>query len=114
VTPIPTPTVELTATEKEWVARKWRLIRASQQKADAANKTWNEINDAINHKHAREDARRSERGDFPLTDLMKAQAKGASLPLKDAVDTGNWHSRNAERHLLDLQVFLEMKKMGLM
>ena len=108
----PIPTIDLTATEKEWVKRKWSLIRASQQKADKANADWNRINDEINHKHEREDVRRAERRDFPLTDLMKAQAKSASLPLRDALDTGNWHSRNAERHLLDLQVFLKMKELG--
>lgn len=109
-----TPTVSLTSTEKEWVARKWRLIRASQQKADQANADWNRINDAINDKHRREHERRMATTGFPLTDLMRAKDKSASLPLKDALDTGNWHSRNAERHLLDLQVFLKMKEMGLM
>lgn len=106
-------TLQLTPTEKEWVRRKWALIRASQQKADKANADWNRINDAINAKHAAEDQRRAERGDFPLTDLMKAQAKSASLPLKDALDTGNWHSRNAERHIHDVTLFLKLKELGL-
>lgn len=106
-------TINLTPTERQWVSRKWKLIRESQQKADAANREWNEINDAINDKHRREDARRTARGDFPLTDLMKAEAKSASLPLQDALATGNWHSRNAERHIHDLQLFIQLKDRGL-
>jgi hypothetical protein len=106
-------TLNLTSIERHWVSRKWALIRESQQKADAANKVWNRINDEINDKHRREDQRRGERGEFPLTDLMKAQAKSASLPLKDALDTGNWHSRNAERHIHDVELFLKMKELKL-
>lgn len=110
----PIPTVTLTEIEERWVSKKWQEIRRAQQRADVANRDWNRINDAINDKHAAEDARRTERGDPLLTDLMKAQAKGASLPLKDALETGNWHSRNAERHIHDLQLFLQMKEMGLL
>lgn len=106
--------LHLTPTERGWVHKKWALIRASQQKADAANATWNRINDEINDKHAREDRRRAQRNDFPLSDIMKAEAKAASLSLQDALATGNWHSRNAERHLLDLQVFLKMKELGVL
>lgn len=99
--------------EVKWVERKWAKIRESQIQADKSSNEWNEINNAIKDKHAREDARRAEIGQFPLTDLMKAQEKDASLPLKDALATGNWHSRNAERHIHDLQLFLKMKEMGL-
>lgn len=105
--------IELSTMEREWVNKKWALIRESQRKADAANATWNRINDEINDKHARESQRRIDRGDFPLTDLMKAQAKKASLPLQDALDTGNWHSRNAERHIHDLDLFLKLKELGI-
>jgi hypothetical protein len=105
--------VALDSTERQWIDRKWALIRKSQQQADAANNTWNRINDAINEHPRRPAPRRADRGDFPLTDLMKAQAKSASLPLKDALDTGNWHSRNAERHIQDVMLFLKLKELGL-
>lgn len=105
--------IELTPDEQLWVRRKWGKIRASQRQADAANNTWNRINDEINDKHKREDERRAQRGDFPLSDIMKAEAKSASLPLRDAYDTGNWHSRNAERHIHDLSLFLKLKELEL-
>ena len=101
-------------TDRKWIERKWKLIRQSQMKADAANNEWNRINDEINDLHRRDDTRRAERGDFPLTDLMKAQAKSASLPLKDALDTGKWHSRNAERHIHDVQLFLQLKSLEIL
>lgn len=101
----------LSPTEREWIRKKWRLIRDSQQKADKANGDWNRINDEINDKHRRENERRINRGDFPLSDIMIAEAKSASLALQDALATGNWHSRNAERHLLDVQVFLQLKQL---
>lgn len=106
--------MELTTQEKRWVALKWKQIREGQRKADEANNEWNEINDAIKIKHLKEDHRRMLRGDFPMTDLMKSQAKSASLPLKDALDTGKWHSANAQRHIDDLQLFITMKKEGLL
>jgi hypothetical protein len=106
--------MRLTATEHTWVKRKWALIRESQRKADAANNDWNRINDEINDKHRRTDERNEERGNFPLTDLMKAQDKNASLPLQDALAAGNWHSRNAERHIHDVQLFLKLKELEIL
>lgn len=106
--------VKLDDTERKWIKLKWAQIRMAQQKADDANRKWQQISAEINDKHAREDTRRAERGDFPMTDLMKAQAKEASLPLKEALSVGNWHSRNAERHIHDLKLFLKMKEMGLL
>lgn len=105
--------MNLSQQEREWIKRKYQLIRQSQMKADAANVAWNRINDEINDLHRRDNERRAERGDFPLTDLMKAQAKDASLPLKDALSAGNWHSRNAERHIHDLNLFLRLKELEL-
>ena len=106
--------MNLTESEIRWVRRKWDLIRASQMAADKANQEWNTINDGFKEKFAADDARREERGQFPLTDLMKAQAKEASLPLKDALATGNWHSRNAERHIHDVTLFLRLKELGIL
>lgn len=100
--------------ETKWVRAKWALIRAAQAQADAANNNWKEINAAINEKHAMEDVQRRKRNDFPKTDLMKSQEKDASLPLKDALSTGNWHARNAERHIHDLNLFLRLKELGVL
>jgi hypothetical protein len=100
--------------EVKWINLKWSEIRKAQILADEANSRWKRINAEINAKHSAESARREERGDFPLTDLMKAKDKEASLPLKDALSVGNWHSRNAERHIHDLNLFLKMKEMGLL
>lgn len=106
--------IKLHPDDREWIRRKWRLIRESQQRADQANKEWNEINDAINDRHRREHERRMASTGLPLTDLMRANDKAASLPLKNALDTGNWHSRNAERHIHDVQLFLQLKEMGIL
>jgi hypothetical protein len=105
--------IELSELERKWINRKWELIRTSQRKADEANNEWNRINDEINDKHRRESLRRMQTGQFPLTDLMKATDKSASLPLQDALATGNWHSRNAERHIQDVMLFLKLKELGI-
>lgn len=106
--------MELNDTDREWIRRKWGLIRLSQVKADKANADWNRINDEINDKHRRDNQRRIDRGDFPLSDIMIAEAKSASLALQDALATGNWHSRNAERHIHDVNLFLQLKQMGIL
>jgi hypothetical protein len=104
----------LSLQEAKWVTAKWAQIREAQAKADQANNKWKEINAAINEKHAMEDVLRRKRGDFEKTDLMKSQEKDASLPLKDALSTGNWHARNAERHIHDLNLFLRLKELGVL
>ena len=106
--------MDLNDTDREWIRRKWSLIRQSQVKADKANADWNRINDEINDKHRRENERRAERGDFPLSGIMIAEAKSASLALQDALATGSWHSRNAERHIHDVNLFLQLKQMGIL
>lgn len=106
--------VELTPDEQVWLKRKWALIRRSQQLADAASATWNEINESIKVKHRRENERREESGFFPKTDLMIAQEKSASLPLKDALATHAWHANEAQRHIDDVNLFLRMKEMGIL
>jgi len=103
-------------TEQEviWVRRKWALIRESQQMADVANKEWKRINEHINARHDATDLQRRRTGQAPLTDLSKAEDKAASLPLTDAMATGDWHSRNAERHIHDVQLFLKLKELELL
>jgi hypothetical protein len=106
--------MKLSKDERKWVLGKWEQIRLSQMAADDSNNKWKTLNAEINHKHARETARRMTRGFEPLTDLMKAEAKEASLPLKDALETGKWHSRNAERHIHDVQLFLKLKELEIL
>ena len=106
--------MNLSVEEIRWVRRKWATIRASQTAADKANAEWQEINAAIKHKHELEDLGRRKGGRPPMSDLMKAEAKDASLPLKDALATGNWHSRNAERHIHDVTLFLRLKELGIL
>jgi hypothetical protein len=96
------------------VKLKWEHIRESQMMADRSNKEWRRINDAINDKHRREDLQRKRTGNFPLTDLMKAKDKESSLPLKDALGTGSWHARNAERHIHDVNLFLRLKELDIL
>lgn len=97
--------MELSRGEKAWVKLKWEKIRASQRAADAANNEWQELNRAIN---AKLDAER----EYDI--VQRTKIKSASIPLADALSTGNWHSRNAERHIHDLQLFLQLKREGLL
>jgi hypothetical protein len=97
---------------QKWVRLKWARIRASQQKADEANSHWHRANNFINRQIEATDEQRLRSGQNPMTDLMKAQVKSDSLPLKEALALGKWHSDEAVRHLMDLQVFLKMEEMG--
>lgn len=91
--------------ERAWVQAKWAAIRKAQQAADKANNEWAEQNDALNEWLTR----------MQVTDpLQRAQRKGENLLLKDALATGSWHARNAERHIHDLQLFLKLKEMSLL
>lgn len=97
-----------------WVRRKWALIRESQQAADVADKEWRRINELINAKHDATDIQRKRSGQGALTDLTKAEDKTSSLPLGDALATGNWHARNAERHIHDVTLFLKLKELNVL
>lgn len=95
--------IHINDNDRRWIARKWERIRKSQQMADQANKTWNELNGAINRWL-------DESGEVDI--VQRAKIKGASLPLKDALAVGAWHSNEAMRHIADLQLFLKMKELG--
>lgn len=95
--------LRLDPAERRWVKLKWAEIRAAQQKADAANNDWKRISGEINQYL----------NDSGITDIVqRVRIKSESLPLKEALAVGDWHSRNAERHLLDLQVFLQARALG--
>lgn len=95
----------LSPSEHEWLTAKWALIRKSQTIADKASNDWNRINDEI--------------VDFldrhSITDVVqRARRKQESLALQDAYDVGAWHSRNAQRHIDDVQLFLQLKSLELL
>lgn len=95
---------ELCITDLKWVAFKWKEIRNAQKEADAANAKWKRLNDEITEYL---DAK-------GITDVVQvADIKNQSLALNDALGTGNWHSRNAERHIADVQLFLKLHETGL-
>lgn len=97
--------MELTGREKDWVRRKWQLIRQSQQKADAANAKWEKLTDEINSYLDR-------KGEADI--VQRDRIKSESLALRDALESGGWHSRNAERHIHDVQLFLKIKELGVL
>lgn len=97
--------IQLDDHDREWIKRKWALIRESQQKADRANRDWNNINNSINDYLDR-------KGETDI--VQRAKIKGDSIPLKDALSTGTWHARNAERHIHDVNLFLKMKELGVL
>lgn len=99
------PEIVLTEQERRWIKAKWEKIRTAQQKADAANNDWLALNESI----------KSYLDSSGITDIVqRTKIMGESIPLKDALATGNWHSRNAERHIHDVNLFLKMKEMGLL
>lgn len=97
--------IALSPSEHEWLTAKWALIRKSQAVADKASNDWNRINDEIVSFLDR--AR--------ITDVVqRARRKQESLALQDAYDVGSWHSRNAQRHIDDVQLFLQLKILELL
>lgn len=93
----------------------WRDLRHANLMVRRFDRQWNEINDAINAKHEQENKRRAERGEFPMTDLMMAEAKEASLPLKDAYAGGQWwmgKARWLSAAILAEKACMEMLKGG--
>jgi hypothetical protein len=91
--------------EVKWIELKWALVRESSQLADEANKRWKRINAEIN----------KYMDDSGVTDIVQRnKIKSESLPLKDALAVGKWHSENAQRHIDDVQLFIKMKEVGLL
>jgi hypothetical protein len=82
--------LQLNDQHAEYIRGLWADLREANRQVRRFDKEWNEINDAINAKHDADNVRRRERGEYPLTDLMMAEAKNASLPLQDAYAAGSW------------------------
>lgn len=91
--------------EEKWVHSKWGMIRQSQMIADEANNRWKRINSELNdylNRSGVEDIK------------QRTKIKGESIALKDALETGKWHSANAQRHIDDMMLFLKMKELELL
>lgn len=95
----------LNSKDRKWVLLKWAQIRESQKAADKANKDYEVLSDAINDKLDRE----------KCTDVVaRADRRGSSLALAELMGAGNWHARNAERHIHDVNLFLRMKELNVL
>jgi hypothetical protein len=91
--------------DREWIMLKWDKVRAAQQRADKAGNRWNKLNDEINDYLNRE----------CITDLVQRdKIKSESLPLKDALEEGKWHSAEAQRHIADVQLFLRLRELEIL
>jgi len=100
-----TPKIRVTESDRNWIRLKWVAIRKAQQTADQSNNDWQRINAEINQYM----------DDSGIVDpVQRAKTKGESLALKDALAVGDWHSRNAERHIHDLQLFLRLRELELL
>lgn len=97
--------MRLTADEQAWVKAKWDKVRRSQRKADLAGNEWTELNQAVNEYLDRKG----------IEDVVqRAKIKGENLALKDALAVGNWHSAEASRHILDLNLFLRLRELEIL
>jgi hypothetical protein len=91
--------------EREWIRKKWQEIRKAQTLADASNSDWKRVNAELNVYLDRSNI-------FDI--VQRTKIKGESLALKDALAIGNWHSRNAERHISDIQLFLRLRELEIL
>lgn len=100
-----TSVVHLTPVDRKWMRAKWQLIRESQIAADKANNEWKAMNESVNEWL----------DTMAVTDpLQRAQRKSTNLALSESLSTGNWHARNAERHIHDVNLFLRMRELGVL
>lgn len=97
--------LEMTDSEKRWLRRKWEKIRESQRLADEADIKWKEIGAALNEYLDRK---------FITDIVQRTKIKAESIALKDALETGKWHSRNAERHIHDVSLFIKLRELDVL
>jgi hypothetical protein len=93
---------KLTPDERTWVGLKWTKIRNSQMIADREGNAWTELNAALN---AKLDA------EYVHDVVQRDKVKGQSLALKGHLQTHAWHRDEAQRHMADVALFLQMKDM---
>lgn len=89
--------------DRRWLMKKWKLVREAQQNADEASREWNRMNDAFK-------ARCEGSGITDAVDI--AYRKQINLELKEHMSKWDWWSREAQRHMQDIQTFKTMKDLG--
>jgi hypothetical protein len=97
--------LQLTEQERNWVKLKWGKVRRAQREADKSGNEWNLLNDAIN-------VYLDQSGESDI--VQRTSIKSKSIPLKDALETGKWHSAEAQRHIDDIQLFLRLKELEIL
>lgn len=97
--------IKLQSEEQEWLRKKWRNIRESQQKADRSSREWSRLNEAMNEYLDQSG----------ITDIVQRdKVKGQNLSMKGALATHAWHAAEAQRHIDDVNLFLRMKELGVL
>jgi hypothetical protein len=99
--------------DEEYLRKLRVMMREAVKETQRLDAKWNKINDEINDHFRRENERRLRRGEFPLTDLMKAQQKADSLALKDAFAGGQWWRGKAVYLAEVIQAEIAMREAGL-
>lgn len=95
----------LAETDREWLRRKWAIIREAHQEADKAIRKWRRLSDEVNDYLDRSG----------VTDIVqRAKIRSENLGLKDALGAGEWWRNEARAHSDDIQLFLRLKEMGLL
>lgn len=91
--------------DREWVRRKWELIRAYHTTADKCSNRWRKLSDEINNYLDRSG----------ITDpKARAALKGENLELADLFANQGWFRKEAQAHTTDLMLFLRLKEVGLL
>jgi hypothetical protein len=97
---VPRPVVKTSAVfiadmDREWVRRKWALIRAAHQTADNAYNQWRRVSAEID-------------------DYLDAHVRSESLTLRDHYETMQWMRGEAHAHASDIDLYLKLKEWGLL
>lgn len=91
--------------DRQWVEYKWAIIRDAQQQADKAVKKWRrvsaEVNDYLDTK-----------GITGIVERSKIRKENLTLP--DLLETAKWFRNEAQAHMADVSLFLQLKEAGLL
>jgi hypothetical protein len=107
---VPRPVVKTSAVfiadmDREWVRRKWALIRAAHQTADNAYNQWRRVSAEI-------DDYLDAHG---ITDIVqRGHVRSESLTLRDHYETMQWMRGEAHAHASDIDLYLKLKEWGLL
>lgn len=93
------------AQDREWITRKWAIIRDANTKADKAVNDWRKLSDEVNDYMDR----------AGITDpVQRTKVKGENLALADLFALGKWYREEAQGHIADVGLFLELKRAGVL